>query len=132
MKSARFQLAKLHMAQKQYPEALKILQSMLKQRAESSSVHRLIADIYLAQGHAREAVEEYQAAMLHGDTAEQYPKLVEIAKSSLGDAAKAEAFRSAFEQVQGELNDVVRSGERGGGEGTKKRRGMRLGRRSRE
>jgi tetratricopeptide (TPR) repeat protein len=123
MAAARFQLAKAYMEEKAYPEALKVLQQILKQRSDSTPVHRALGDVYTAQGHYREALEEYQAALLNGDIAQQYPKLGEIAKSSLGDAAKAEAFRNAFEQVHGEISDQRRSGEREGPR--KKRRGMR-------
>jgi tetratricopeptide (TPR) repeat protein len=127
MPSARLQLAKAFLADKKYDDALKVLRSILKQRS-GSAAHRLTGDVYVAQGHYRQAIEEYQAALLHGDVAERYPNLKEIEKSSLADAAKAEAFRVAFEQVRGERSDHDRPANRTVGKGRRQRRNDRQAR----
>jgi len=126
MPAAGFQLCRVYMKQQKYAEALQVLQGMLKAKTKTAMVHRMIGDIYTIQTHYKQAVEEYNAVLLHSrGLQEKYPELKEIENSGGDDEARAMAFQTAFEKIFAEIGASRKMGD---GEGGGRGRGGRGGR----
>jgi tetratricopeptide (TPR) repeat protein len=127
--AAGFQLSKAFIRLGNYAEALKVLQGMLKSTNKVASIHRHIGDVYTMQQHYRQAVEEYNAVIVHSrGLPEKYPELKAIEESG-DDESKAKAYQIAYEKIFSELSTNRKSGDGGrGGRGgsVKKKRARRM------
>lgn len=100
MVSAQMQLGKSLMKQEKYPESLSVLQELLRKKSNLAIAHRLLGDVYVRQGHHREALEEYEATILHAPRlVENNPELATIRDSGADEKSKAEAYREAFSKL---------------------------------
>jgi tetratricopeptide (TPR) repeat protein len=128
MTAAGIQLCRSYMKQEKYPEALKVLQDILKSKNKTAIVHRMIGDIYAIQGNFKQAVEEYSAVLVHSKgLSDKYPEIKDIEASNDNDEVKAGAFKVAYEKIFNELRENRKAGDglKGRGAMMRKRRRMR-------
>jgi tetratricopeptide (TPR) repeat protein len=121
MHSIKYQLAKTYLGQGRYAEARDALLALAQTKHRSAAVQQLLGDVYFCLEHYKQAVEEYEATLLHSPSlAEKHPQLTEIAKRDVNDELKATAFRDAFANIS------VPFAERGQRGGDDRRTSMRL------
>ncbi len=138
-KPADFDRARQMVAQKQYDEALKLLESIAttyRSLEWDNNARIVMGQIYLAKGDAAKAVETYEQivrgnpaakkepAVLWGlldamVKAQQYDKLAPqldelVAKGSRAEAAKAQVLRGDVRMAQGQVEQAVQDYLRAG------------------
>jgi len=100
MVAAQIQLGKALMQQEKYAESLSVLQDLLRKKSNLAIAHRLLGDVYIRQGNYQEALEEYEATILHAPKlVENNPELATIRDSGADEKSKAEAYREAFSKL---------------------------------
>lgn len=96
----KIQLARVYIQQDKYSDAKKVLQELGKGKKKLALVHCLMGDIYMRQGLYSQAVEEYQATLLHDSKLiEKYKELAIIRESKDEDRSKATAFSKMFSEI---------------------------------
>jgi cytochrome c-type biogenesis protein CcmH/NrfG len=107
MAAARLQLAKAAMGQGDFSEAHSVLNELANGNKALVAVHRLLGDLAVEETRYRQAVEEYQAAVLHGkNLAEQHPELLALEAAGRDDEAKALAYQAAFAAISAAAEDA--------------------------
>ena len=115
MIAAKFGLVRALMKQDKLAEARKMLVELSGGSRNLSMVHRLLAELFVAQGQYDLAVAEYKAALIHGKKlVEKYPELLDVAKTPGDDKVVAAAYGVAFSKINFDLNLSIESeGESG-------------------
>ena len=100
MLRAKIQLSRAYLANGDYDAARSILTTLADGKKKLGVVHFLLAEVFAAQGHYRQSVEEFQAGILNSEKlVEKYPLISGINRMVCSDEGKVEAYRAALAQT---------------------------------
>ncbi len=100
MQIAKIGIVKTNMERGRLADAKELLISMTKGAQNLGLTHRLLGEILMQEGAYPDAVAEFQAAVLHSKRlVEMHPDLLTIQSIDGNDRTTAEAYQSAFAQI---------------------------------
>ena len=100
MQIAKIGIVRANIERGSLADAKELLISMTKRVQNLGLTHRLLGDILMQEGVYPDAVTEFQAAVLHSQRlVETHPDLLTIQSIDGNDRTTAEAYQSAFAQI---------------------------------